>query len=344
MARPDAQSCTNSTVDRWAALWGHRESLIALARTRMPVHDVEDVVHDAIILAANNPAVRLDTAGAWLNRVVTRRCADAARRRGLYKYNVAYAVLLSVSDPPVDEEICDRDEARHLKARIRSLPGRQREALLLLASGLPVPDIAARMSCSTKAVDHLIRKARATLCKRMLLPVLWIVTALGVIQRHLGAQVNTAVPALALTACVAMYSTVGTDDLTVASQPDHQHAHAPSVTGPDQTVRRELRRVPLNVNRKAAMEDSSVDTSHRVTMARSTHQEAPADDTLIDPVPELDADPPGLTIPVTVPPLPSVAVACASDSLSTESQQAAAEKVGSDVNELEVDIEKPGFQ
>lgn len=191
-----------SSVERWTILVGHRDSLLALARTRLPnKEDVEDVVQEVLILATYDPSVRLDTAGAWLNRVLRNKCVDAARKRALHKHALAYGVRMSVPDPPIDEEICDRDEARFLEARLRTLPRRQQEALLLLAQGLTGREIANRMNSTTKAIERLLAKGRSKLRQAAL--TVGVTSLLARTIHSIGTQATATTQAIAIASLVA---------------------------------------------------------------------------------------------------------------------------------------------
>lgn len=224
MAAADLRS-TNPSAERWMILWSHRPSLLALARTRTQSDDeAEDVVQEAIYLAATSD-VRLDTAGAWLNRVVRNKCADQARQRQYGKYRVAYEIRMSVPSAPVDEAISDDDEAHYLGQCLERLPKRQRDAIVLVASGLNTREIAAHMGTSTKAVEHLRRKARRTLQQMLAVFALpWLaVRSVRDITIH-------APHALQVVAIAALVSSGDIDHHEIGSEPPKSRAPSHSMS------------------------------------------------------------------------------------------------------------------
>jgi RNA polymerase sigma factor (sigma-70 family) len=159
--RPPAEQRSN---DRWSALWRHHDELVRLAIRRVPCEsDAEDVVHEALALAAADPRVELVRAGAWLNRVVRNRCADLARERSYADKRVVYERGLARVQPLTEEVVCDRAEAAFLARMLRTLPTRQHEALIHASEGLSNAQIADRMSTTVKAIESLLVKARRTL-------------------------------------------------------------------------------------------------------------------------------------------------------------------------------------
>jgi RNA polymerase sigma factor (sigma-70 family) len=158
--RPDERR----DASRWAAVWVHHDSLLRLARSRVTCEeDAEDVVHEALLLAASDVSVDLDTAGAWMNRVVRNKTADLSRERSYQAHRERYQVRLHAGEVPLEEQVCDRDEARSIASRLDTVPVRQRHALLLAADGLSGGEIAARMQATPKAVENLLRKGRSAL-------------------------------------------------------------------------------------------------------------------------------------------------------------------------------------
>src|SRR4051794_33252300 len=121
----------DSTEARWQTIWQHRADLLRLARSRVATEsDAEDVVHEAMTLAAADPRVELDRAGAWLNRVVRNRCADIARERSYADKRVIYEYGRARVQPLTEDIVCDNAEAAFLTQMLETLPSRQHEALL----------------------------------------------------------------------------------------------------------------------------------------------------------------------------------------------------------------------
>src|SRR3954469_25131215 len=150
--------------DRWESIWQHRNDLLKLARARVPSDsDAEDVVHEAMTLAAANPSLELARAGAWLNRVVRNRCADLARERSYADNCVIYEQGRARTQPLTEDVVCDNAEARFLAQMLQSLPSRQHEALVHASQGMSNAQIAVVMSTTVKAIESLLVKARRTL-------------------------------------------------------------------------------------------------------------------------------------------------------------------------------------
>lgn len=160
-ARESRRTCVN---DRWESIWQHRSDLLKLARARVPSDsDAEDVVHEAMTLAAADPNVELARAGAWLNRVVRNRCADLARERSYADKCVIYEQGRARIQPLTEDVVCDNAEAVFLARKLEELPSRQHEALVHASMGLSNAQIAAAMSTTVKAIESLLVKARRTL-------------------------------------------------------------------------------------------------------------------------------------------------------------------------------------
>lgn len=231
---------------RWGVLWQHRDDLLRLARWRVPSQaDAEDIVHDALALAAARPEIRLDTAGAWLNRVVRNKAADLARERAHHHRRILYQHRTTDTCEPCDERVCDEDEARYLRSRLAQLPPRQRSALLLTAEGLSVGQVAEAMAATPKAVENLLRKARVALRSSVL--------AFSSLLPVAGARVRrrAQVLALALTGSAVIYGAFvrpvpadapvgvsGTDAVAVAVAQQEADWRVRTVLGPSQSVRR----------------------------------------------------------------------------------------------------------
>lgn len=150
--------------DRWSSIWRHHDELLALARPRVVSDsDAEDVVHEALALAAAETNLELERAGAWLNRVVRNRCADMARERSYADKRVVYEKGLARAQQLTEDVVCDTVEAVYLSRRLHELPTRQHEALLHASEGLSNAQIAAAMSTTVKAIESLLVKARRAL-------------------------------------------------------------------------------------------------------------------------------------------------------------------------------------
>ncbi|MET7512733.1 sigma-70 family RNA polymerase sigma factor [Streptomyces sp. NPDC005480] len=150
--------------ERWQHMWSHREQLLKVARRRsMSLEDAEDAVHEAMLRAAERPDLDDERLGAWLTTVTMRLCVDRYRQVSR-EAEVHRSPTLAVPGPvPVEEAVCDRDEARWLAVRSGELPARQAEALRLKSEDLDVGQVAVRMGLSYRTVESLLARARRTL-------------------------------------------------------------------------------------------------------------------------------------------------------------------------------------
>lgn len=163
------------TQDDWRDLWSHRSALVRIARPRCPsAYDAEDVVHEAILRAAEADHVAPVEAGPWLTRVVVNLCHDLHRRP-------VDAALDQQPDLPQQgrsvEEVTElRDEVARLGRRFARLPERQRQAVALRAAGLGVEEIAVELGTSYKTTESLLSRARSSLRGPAVLvaAVLWL--------------------------------------------------------------------------------------------------------------------------------------------------------------------------
>ncbi|MEU6572346.1 sigma-70 family RNA polymerase sigma factor [Streptomyces sp. NPDC046805] len=150
--------------ERWQRMWSHREQLLKVARRRsMSLEDAEDAVHEAMLRAAERPDLDDERLGAWLTTVTMRLCVDRYRQVNRESAVRASPPLHAPGPVPVEEAVCDRDEARWLADRSGELPARQAEALRLKSEDLDVGQVAVRMGLSYRTVESLLARARRTL-------------------------------------------------------------------------------------------------------------------------------------------------------------------------------------
>ncbi|WP_425836697.1 RNA polymerase sigma factor [Streptomyces fractus] len=150
--------------EHWLRVWSHREDLLRVARRgSMTPEDAEDAVHEAMLRAAERPGLDDERLGGWLTTVTMRLCVDR-HRQVTREAEVHRSPTLTVPGPvPVEEAVCDRDEARWLAARSAQLPARQAEALRLKSEGLDVSEVALEMRLGYRTVESLLARARRTL-------------------------------------------------------------------------------------------------------------------------------------------------------------------------------------
>jgi RNA polymerase sigma factor (sigma-70 family) len=149
---------------RWDIMVPHVPRLLRLARRRLPtLQDAEDCVQEALIRTAC--AINLDQArvGPFLTTVVINLCADQARARSA-RARLLDRVAYATTDPPPEESICDRAEARWLSDRVEHvLPVRERDVLRARAAGLTVRQTAEHLGMTVKAAEAAFTRARKVL-------------------------------------------------------------------------------------------------------------------------------------------------------------------------------------
>lgn len=154
----------DGTDERWQRMWSHREQLLKVARRRsMSAEDAEDAVHEAMIRAAESPHLDEERLGAWLTTVTMRLCVDRYRQVNREAEVCSRSVVATPGPVPVEEQVCDRAEAKWLAGRSGELPARQAEALRLKSEDLDVGQVAQEMGLSYEAVESLLARARRTL-------------------------------------------------------------------------------------------------------------------------------------------------------------------------------------
>ncbi len=157
----DTRHCSDA---RWQLMWSHREHLLKVARRRsVSLEDAEDAVHEAMLRAMEHPGLDHERLAAWLTTVTIRLCVDRHRQVNR-EAEVGSRTTFAVPGPaPVEEVVCDRDEASWLAQRSGELPGRQAEALWLKSEDLDVGQVAHRMGLSYRTVESLLARARRSL-------------------------------------------------------------------------------------------------------------------------------------------------------------------------------------
>ncbi|MGD6750429.1 sigma-70 family RNA polymerase sigma factor [Streptomyces sp. BH105] len=161
---PRAAAGRGPYPERWLRVWSHREDLLRVARrSSVSPEDAEDAVHEAMLRAAERPGLADERLGGWLTTVTLRLCADRHRQVSREAEAHRSPTLTGPGPVPVDEAVCDRDEARWLAARSARLPERQAEALRLKSEGLDVGEVALRMRLGHRTVESLLARARRTL-------------------------------------------------------------------------------------------------------------------------------------------------------------------------------------
>jgi len=111
----------------------------------------------------------------WLFKIATNLCLNELRDNKLYRntidifeLNEAGFVALAAKCPSPAREMENRELSFILKKALKSLPEKQRVALLLHKySGFSYLEISQMMNCSISAVESLIHRARQSLKKQL---------------------------------------------------------------------------------------------------------------------------------------------------------------------------------
>ena len=246
----DMPARTRAADDRWQHMWSHREHLLKVARRRsMSLEDAEDAVHEAMLRAAERPDLDDERLGAWLTTVTMRLCVDRYRQVNR-EAEVHRSPTLAVPGPvPVEEAVCDRDEARWLAVRSGELPARQAEALRLKSEDLDVGQVAVRMGLSYRTVESLLARARRTL-RNSLAGTLGLALFLwGRCKLRAGGQAQ----AVAVTSTAATLAVAGFVLPYVHDSGARGPASRPSVSRTDRAVTETVR--PDGVGRPVAPDD-----------------------------------------------------------------------------------------
>ncbi|WP_460272198.1 RNA polymerase sigma factor [Celeribacter sp. ULVN23_4] len=134
--------------------------------------EAEDVAQEVFLRAWSKAASYDPQKGAvssWLYRIAVNLCIDHNRRGGFRRF-VGLDSLPEPEDdtPGAEAELAARQRLAQTQAVIRTLPERQRQALMLKAAGeLSGAEIAVAMGASEGAVEQLLVRARNALRARL---------------------------------------------------------------------------------------------------------------------------------------------------------------------------------
>ncbi|RJQ77116.1 sigma-70 family RNA polymerase sigma factor [Pseudonocardiaceae bacterium YIM PH 21723] len=120
----------------------------------------EDIVHDALLRAAEFTNLDITRLRPFLVTVVKRLCADDARRRMVATRLGTHTKLHpGVVEDPADTA-CDRAEARWLASRLGLLSQRERSLVLMVANGLGHGEIAKELNTTPRAAQSALCRIR----------------------------------------------------------------------------------------------------------------------------------------------------------------------------------------
>jgi RNA polymerase sigma-70 factor (ECF subfamily) len=153
---------SNETVDRLAALYETGlPTVFGFCRTRLPVHDAEDVTAEVFCAAAeqlrSRPDAELTT--AWLVTAARNRITDRWRHKARWTDRLAF---IAASQPTTAPET--NPPGGDVIDALDRLPTAQRAALVLHhVDGRRVAEIAGLLNRSDRAVESLLARARRKL-------------------------------------------------------------------------------------------------------------------------------------------------------------------------------------
>lgn len=149
----------------------HEPRLRAVARQFLNDAEAEEVVQEAFLAlwsSASNFDGQRGSVGTWLYRVVSNRCIDRRRNRWNWLTTPMEMMDWASGDPPADRVISGQQQMISLGRELRTLPERQRLALLLATVGeRSITEVAQIMGSSKPATEQLIVRARRALRSRM---------------------------------------------------------------------------------------------------------------------------------------------------------------------------------
>ncbi|MFE5243383.1 MULTISPECIES: RNA polymerase sigma factor [unclassified Streptomyces] len=165
MSEPSTAPRPGAPGNRWELIWSHRDELLEIARSRSSsAEEAEDAVQEAMIRAVEDPGVQYGRVRSWLRLATVRACADRQRQIARDRELGVSLSAAPAASPLVEEEACDRAEARWLAERTAELlPARQAQALRLQAQDLDVGQVAQTMGLSYRATESLLSRARRSL-------------------------------------------------------------------------------------------------------------------------------------------------------------------------------------
>jgi RNA polymerase sigma factor (sigma-70 family) len=212
----------------WAAIAGHRERLIRLARRRLSDADAEDCAHEAMLRVAAMPDVDLDRLGALLTSVTVRLCVDVRRHDAAGSRAVAtYGGRRPLGPDPI-ADVDDDAEAQWLSAQVERLATVERAVVLGRADGRTLVDLAAQLGLSYRAVESTFGRARRKLRAAWSATACLVTLSAGRFGARSREAVAISVPALAVAVSTTLLGSLS-EPRAVATRPRVSTVSAPEV-------------------------------------------------------------------------------------------------------------------
>jgi RNA polymerase sigma-70 factor (ECF subfamily) len=163
-ARQGDRAAFGRLYDRYARM------VHGILLARVPLCEVDDLVHDAFLLALRQLHTLRDSArfGAWLAAITRNRASDY-HRRAVEEVELPESLSEDlVADGAPGSKRDQEDEAAYLLGVIRGLPETYREPLLLrLVEGMTGPEIAARTGLTPGSVRVYLHRGMQQLREKL---------------------------------------------------------------------------------------------------------------------------------------------------------------------------------
>ena len=132
--------------------------------------DAEDVVQEVFLRVAKHGAKGIDDAKAWVSRIAWRTSVDRYRSRGRVQHE-EFDERIHLSDirsANLEREFISREELTLLDRMIASLPGKERDALLLTSvEELTSAEAATILGTTETSVRARVFRARQRLTEKL---------------------------------------------------------------------------------------------------------------------------------------------------------------------------------
>ncbi|MDG1239396.1 MAG: sigma-70 family RNA polymerase sigma factor [Planktomarina sp.] len=127
--------------------------------------EAEDITQDSLLRlwhAAPDWQAGQAKVTTWLYRVTSNLCIDKMRKSK--RHSSGAVPEMPDNGPDMERRLQDRARAQALRAALRDLPNRQKQAIILRhLEGLSNPDVAQIMQISVEAVESLMSRGKRSL-------------------------------------------------------------------------------------------------------------------------------------------------------------------------------------
>ena len=127
--------------------------------------EAEDITQDSLLRlwhAAPDWQAGQAKVTTWLYRVTSNLCIDKMRKTK--RHSSGAVPEMPDNGPDMERRLQDRARAQALRAALRDLPNRQKQAIILRhLEGLSNPDVAQIMQISVEAVESLMSRGKRSL-------------------------------------------------------------------------------------------------------------------------------------------------------------------------------------